>query len=189
MNEPIIAVLRRLREEAHTQSAPDALESKLVSAFREHHSGHRRANLKWLFVPAAVAASLLIALAWRYVWQAPPGLEPVAIAPAPVERKAFSSTPKPVAKTNPPRRRAPRGLQTAWTPKSQAKEFIRIPYTPAFGPDDSGQIVRMSMPGASVRTLGLPVALDSVQADVLLGNDGIARAIRLVSSSGLNSTR
>jgi hypothetical protein len=186
MNEPIVAALRRLREEARTQSAPDALESELVGVFRKHHSTDRRR----LFVPAAIAASLLIVLAWQYMPQAPPRLEPVAIAPAPVELGVLAAVPKPVRKTNLPKHRESRGLRSARAARPHdEKEFIRIPYAPAFGPDESGQIVRMSIPGASVRTLGLPVALDRVQADVLLGNDGLARAIRLVSSSGLNSTR
>jgi hypothetical protein len=42
------------------------------------------------------------------------------------------------------------------------------------------------MPGSSIRSLGFAVMTDRVQADVLLGSDGVARAIRLVSSSGLN---
>jgi hypothetical protein len=74
-------------------------------------------------------------------------------------------------------------------PPRQQEVFVEIPYAPPFSPYEGGQVVRLNMPGSSVRRLGLPVSVDRVQADVLLGNDGIARAIRLVSNSGLNSGR
>jgi hypothetical protein len=193
MNEPILDVLRRLREEMQVQSAPEALEAKLASAFREHHAGRRLANRRWIWASAAVAASLLLVIGRWFspatLSQAPSTPERVAIAPKVVETetmKAASVTPKTTRVRN---RRKPPHVQASAKPRPQEKEFIRIPYAPALDPYDSGQVIRVSMPGASVRRLGLPVVVDRVQADVLLGDDGVARAIRLVSNSGLNSSR
>jgi hypothetical protein len=49
---------------------------------------------------------------------------------------------------------------------------------------DRGQFVRVKVPASSMRNFGLPVseerAFERVQADVLMGEDGIARAIRFV---------
>ena len=192
MTEPIPDVLLRLRDDARTQSAPDALEARLVSAFREHHPA-RRTNRKWLWGSAAIAASLLATLAWRFPsiapLQAPPGPRPVAVAPQLVEPSSGKLVAKKATKPNAQKQRRPSPAQIATAPPPQAREFIQLPYAPDFDPYEGGQVVRVSVPGASVRGLGLPISADRVQADVLLGDDGVARAIRLVSNSGLNSRR
>jgi hypothetical protein len=192
MNEPIVDVLRRLREDAPAQSAPDVLEEKLLCVFREHHAARRRAGRKWFWISsAAVAASLLLMIGWRLSptasIRAPQDLpQKVASAPkaaAPETVVAVSdTTPKP--KIHKQRtEKTPKPVSAARIPQ---REFIPLPYAPEFDPYEGGQVVRVSMPGASVRNLGLPVMVDRVQADVLLGGDGVARAIRLVSNSGLN---
>lgn len=52
-------------------------------------------------------------------------------------------------------------------------------------PVEAGQLVRISLPRSAMRVAGLPVREDEldgrVQADVLVGEDGVARAIRFVS--------
>jgi hypothetical protein len=52
----------------------------------------------------------------------------------------------------------------------------------------SGQLVRVKLPRSALNALGLPLNLSraggAVQADVLLGDDGLARAIRLVRQRG-----
>ena len=65
MSEPILDVLRRLREDARVKSAPDALEEKLIVAFREHHAPRGRVGHNWFWTSAAIAASLLVMFAWR----------------------------------------------------------------------------------------------------------------------------
>ena len=51
-------------------------------------------------------------------------------------------------------------------------------------PLTSGQLVRVSVPRSALASLGLPVnpasSSDAVKADVLLGDDGLAHAIRFV---------
>ena len=59
---------------------------------------------------------------------------------------------------------------------------MEIPYAPPLTPYDQGQIVRVNMAGSSARRMGVPVMLDRVQADLVVGNDGLPRAIRLVSN-------
>jgi hypothetical protein len=115
--------------------------------------------------------------------QTPPAVDPVDLGAnrsAPAKAEAAAVIPKP----RPRIRRLP-----AQRPQQQVQEFIEIPYTPALADYDSGRVVRVNMPGASVRSLGLPVMSDRVEADLFVGDDGVARAIRLVSSSGLNSRR
>jgi hypothetical protein len=49
---------------------------------------------------------------------------------------------------------------------------------------DGGQLVRVELPRSAMASFGLPVNLDRanerVKADVLVGSDGQARAIRFV---------
>ena len=51
-------------------------------------------------------------------------------------------------------------------------------------PLESGQLVRVQLPRSALASFGLPLSAERgnepVKADVLLGNDGLARAIRFV---------
>ena len=191
MSEPILDVLRRLREDARVKSAPDALEEKLIVAFREHHATRGRVGHNWFWTSAAIAASLLVMFAWRTS-----STTSLPLAPKPPEVRGGSKLVEldpvvPVASTHTKpkirRQRTQNRPKAASAPLERKKEFIRLPYAPEFDPFEGGQVVRISVPGASVRDLGFPVMLDRVQAEVLLGGDGVARAIRLVSNVGLNS--
>ena len=61
-----------------------------------------------------------------------------------------------------------------------------IPLVPCVGLDcfEGGQLVRVAMPRLALIFLGLPMneqlAQEPVTADVLIGGDGVARAIRFV---------
>ncbi len=52
-------------------------------------------------------------------------------------------------------------------------------------PFERGQILRVDVPASAMRAVGLPVReerlADRVQADVLVGEEGMPRAIRFVS--------
>lgn len=205
MTEPTNVELRnalnRLRANAAGKGAPASLEAALTDAFRAQHARKITPFRKWFWVPAAVAASLVVGVAWRLSAPTaipdPPRMVASVGTPMPVLRNEPKS--EPVRQTVRPKARAasktrksvrpPEKFDVAETPRRQPEVFVEIPYAPPFSAYDGGQVVRVNMPGSSVRRLGLPVSVDRVQADVLLGNDGIARAIRLVSNSGLNSGR
>jgi hypothetical protein len=59
-----------------------------------------------------------------------------------------------------------------------------LPYAPPIDVNDEAQVIRVRLPRSAMRTVGLPVNEDRwferVPADVLLGQDGIARAVRFV---------
>ena len=65
-----------------------------------------------------------------------------------------------------------------------ATAFFPIGDTSALSLADGGQLVRVQLPRSTLMKFGLPVNVDRanerVKADVLLGSDGIARAIRFV---------
>ena len=63
-------------------------------------------------------------------------------------------------------------------------EFLPITYGGNLSQLDDGQLVRVELPRSALQSFGLPVnaerAGERVKADVLLGHDGVARAIRFV---------
>jgi AcrR family transcriptional regulator len=65
-----------------------------------------------------------------------------------------------------------------------ATDYIPIGYSTPLSPNEFAQIIRVSVPRSDMAQFGLPIRLDTgperVTADVVLGEDGVARAIRFV---------
>jgi len=65
-----------------------------------------------------------------------------------------------------------------------ATEFIPLVQAGQYAPAEEGHLVRVELPRSALVSFGLPVNAEapggSVKADVLMGQDGIARAIRFV---------
>jgi len=80
--------------------------------------------------------------------------------------------------------RAKLSPQIEWTMAEAATDFYVIPYVPQFGPNDRVRVIRMNAPVSMLADYGLPVYSDKafypIQADVMVGDDNIARAIRFV---------
>jgi hypothetical protein len=75
------------------------------------------------------------------------------------------------------------------TPTTNANEeittdFLPLSYSSSLSQFDEGQVVRVELPRSALQSFGLPVNAERygerVKADVLLGHDGVARAIRFV---------
>jgi hypothetical protein len=74
---------------------------------------------------------------------------------------------------------------TATKPDEEiATEFLPLTYGGNLSQLDDGQVVRVELPRSALQSFGLPVNAERVgervKADVLLGHDGVARAIRFV---------
>lgn len=65
-----------------------------------------------------------------------------------------------------------------------ATEYLPLTLSADLGDSDGGQIIRISLPRSALASFGLPVnpelANEVVRADVVMGDDGLARAIRLL---------
>jgi hypothetical protein len=65
-----------------------------------------------------------------------------------------------------------------------ATEFLPVTYGGSFAPLESGQVVRVELPRSALASVGLPMnadrARERVKADVVVGHDGLVRAIRFV---------
>lgn len=70
------------------------------------------------------------------------------------------------------------------TDSEVATHFMPLGYAGPINLQDGGQLVRVELPRSAMWSMGLPVNMDRygerVKADVLLGADGLARAIRFV---------
>src|SRR5206468_4097419 len=143
-----------------------------------------RRRRRWIPVAAAgsIAAALLLAKLFTPVARpvahvAPPSVQtvettsvaPAVVAPSPAEIRA----PRRVVRR--PRRPAPAPAELDFLPVQQGDGWT---------PLDGGRLVRVGLPRTALRAFGLPMdeerASEQVQADVMLSNDGLLRAIRFV---------
>jgi hypothetical protein len=108
----------------------------------------RRARRQTRWAGFAAAAALLLAVSLATLR---PGRQPVAPPPQAAGRRVYT-------------------------------EFIPVVYGEPFHPEDGGRIVRVHMPRTTLASFGLPVNQDRlderIQADVLLGEDNLVRAVR-----------
>jgi hypothetical protein len=155
--------LRLLAGESDALAAPARVETRLLAAFRATHgigAARRTAWWKTSLVPWAAAALLAAGLAFT-VWIAP---KRRVVAPA-----AHHSAPAQIE-------------LAALTTQESDDGFIPLPNTPQIDPNDEVSVVRMEFPRSAMLAVGLEVnpdqVSDTVEAEVKLGSDGLARAVR-----------
>lgn len=173
-------------ETAHA-AAPAAVERAVLSELAAVRVAPQR-RFVWQMAGGLLAASL--ALFWWFASR-PADRIPVAENTPPVAVEAH--VPIPVARAEAPvmvkpvRKAARPGAKSHPKPEGP---FIAIPYTLPLGPYERADVVRMDMPVAALIAAGVPVGLMDPAArartDVLIGQDGRARAVRLISVSSWN---
>ncbi len=174
--------LRALRQAAVDEAPSPALESSLLQEFRRHHSNKKRQRA-WIGAGIGLAACLLIALGWNRD-EPPVALKTPPVVPVLTPEPVKAPAPE-VAVARVSRRRTSRGVRPAPPPPQPIRtDFIPLPYAPELHGEDAAAIVRVKLPRYSLQTVGLPFnperANERIDADVLMGQDGIARAIRFV---------
>lgn len=183
------------RETRMSDASAARIEQKLLSAIenREVAVSHSR-----LWLPAGrklVAAAALIAVVAggitlrkitssnntttdkQIVFQKPATAADIVLPLPPKPAVVISE------KTGRGNRRAHRA-QTAHVVRPNG--FVELPWTADLPAFESGEIVRVEVPVASLPAYGFDIsrgATRSVEADVLVGQDGLARAMRLVTTS------
>lgn len=162
------------------------LPDRLLREFRGTHRPRVPAR-RMLWWGAGIAAAA--AAVWMVVWviRPAPAVAPKAIAsatPNPASRPAGSPSVKP-AEPNPARvrRRAVRRRKPASKPAAESlTAFYALPS--AGMPLESGEVVRVSLPRSAMSVVGFAVSpermFEPVLADVVVAEDGTARAIRFV---------
>jgi hypothetical protein len=204
-----ITAIRTVAESAEMSPASiERVERNLEHAFSEFHGlGTRSAALTgrrwhlpwWSAAAAAVAIAAIGIQVWR---QADPAVENrapgaassrtaptqwTALAPRPPvsSRRPPTAAPAAVVTGRPASMRAVRPKRTV--PAPVIRPFIPLPGSGALPDFESGAIVRMEVPVASLPAYGIDISPAAggqpIEADVLVGQDGQPRAIRLVTNS------
>jgi len=170
MNE----LLKALADADREREAPPAVEARLRAAFRKKH---QRRVWPYFALVAAIAAVIVLSI----INTTKPPVKPqvietrgIVVLPAPVVARNEAPTPRRVVHRRPPQ------------PKEEiVTEFYPLMEDPL--PFERGELLRVSLPAAAMRTVGVTVSEDRlgeiVQADVLVGQEGLARAIRFVNTN------
>ena len=169
------------------QQTPARVEAAVLAAFRHHH---RRANWRRTFEWTAVGAvaATVLALVWTFA-----GPSRGQSTPSPKKDVSSQTTGPLDAQLNVPAQPATSVSSTEAEVLSAgigetlaADDFVQLPYADAIGPEDLGMVVRVQLTRASLTELGYP-ATDSlnpeddlVSADVLVGEDGWPRAVKVI---------
>jgi hypothetical protein len=81
----------------------------------------------------------------------------------------------------------PRRSRKRAKPTDREPEFLRIPYSTPLAPYERAEIVRVEMPVSALAAAGFHIATADTgakaQADLIVGQDGMARAVRFISIS------
>ena len=185
--ESIVAALRALAEEDAELEAPLRVEDRVRKIFRRKHAARKwRNGLTWSLALAA-ALIVVVFLGMRDKQHpAPPRAKEVATRPPQLAVADHISDPQAVEI---PPASVPASQVRRITPKSdpQPREVVTefFPLLDVAPPFERGELLRVTVPASTMRKVGLPVnenrLTDRVYADVLVGNEGLARAIRFVS--------
>jgi hypothetical protein len=190
--------LQAVAADAQEWKAPAAVEERLLAAFAERQAEVAPVTVatgRWKYaLPVAAAIALAVWGGVRSVDQekAPAEdfrlkaeasgatAEPASVgANAPQQPREICC--QPGLKTRPPRQVVRKPVVAP-----AAVEFVRIPSAIGLPDIESGTVVRMELPVTALPEYGLDIAPDAarttIEADVLVGQDGQPRAIRLVGT-------
>jgi hypothetical protein len=168
---------------ARGEQTPLRVEASLLAVYRNHH---RRASwkrgLEWASVGAAAAVLLV------FLWTVSGRSKGQSSSPAP-KKEVTSQSGMPLEAKAPANSKQNEGATAAVAdvPVSEtyvASDFVPVPFTGAITADDPGMIVRVQLTRSSLAQLGYPVAEtpdeDLILADVLVGEDGWPRGVKLI---------
>ena len=195
--ESLTSSLQLLAEEMESLNAPPEVEQKLRAAFRQQRVVVPMPNRYSRYWLAAIAAMILIVItvvALRSRTEQPNQIRAEQIEPAQIKEEsspAIIETPqKQEVVAQKPRRRSVRRARNSEVANHMNREiatdFMPLGYLNPATLQDGGQIIRVEVPRSALVNFGLPVNMDryheKVKADVLLGVDGLAHAIRFVKN-------
>ena len=151
-NQELLEGLRALAAEG-PREAPLHIEEQLKAKFRKQN--RRRHLAAWMPAFSVATAAGIALLLWVHAKPKP--------APAPAVVAALAVVP--VAE------------------EDADSSFYPLPEAEALPAVENAMVVRVQLPVSSLQLMGVPVGEEradaSVQADLLLGQDGLARAVRL----------
>jgi hypothetical protein len=147
----LIEGLRALASDGPRQ-APPQMEERLKWEFRRLN---RRRNLAtWVPAISTAAAVGIALLLWMHDYQGKPALAPAVVA-----------------------------ANAALAEEDADASFYPLPEAEALPAVENAMVVRVQLPVSSLQFMGVPMGDEradaSIEADLLLGQDGLARGVRL----------
>jgi hypothetical protein len=164
----LAAGLRSVAAGGARVEAPARVEARLVAAFRGQGGLAASHSRRWWAPLAAWAATAAVVAA-------------AAVLLVVHERRP---APRPLTATELAAMDWSGGWQEDGDAEAASGEFIPLPNAARLAPNEDVNLVRVEVPRSTMIALGYPVADDRaaelVQADVVLGSDGLARAVRFL---------
>lgn len=168
------AGLRGFAAECGRVKAPNRLEGKLLAAFRGQIglASPPRPRFRWMPVMPWAAATVMVSIALLLVaergrQQQLPTHKPVPAGAAELASLNWTAD-----------------LPAGDGASAEGGEFVPLPNADRLPPNEDLNLVRVEVPRSAMIALGYAVTADRaselVRADVVLGSDGLARAVRFL---------
>lgn len=201
----LLAGVRVVVAELAQEEAPARVEAALLAAFRQQVAAptnvialpvKHRYWAPWRLGAIAAGILLLISMLVAFWQRSPKPPEERAVVPRPVSSPGPQNPP--LTPPEPPVERdhmaaeqpqKPRRVRRQATGNNGDEAEVVTQFFPLREGEDltaleSVRLVRVELPGSALSEVGLPITPESanepVKADVVLGQDGLARAIRFV---------
>lgn len=163
--------------------APPRVEAALLQELRRQQAAGARAKKHWRIAALGAAAAVLLTLgiSLRHISTGRGNggagtvttVNPAALITNAADAGASGSTVE-VA-------------QNLSTDAQDASAFVSLPYATDPATLEGGTVVRVELTRAALASMGMPVAasgsLDRIPADIMLSEDGVPQAIRLVGAA------
>lgn len=162
--------LRALARAMAPEEAPVWIEERVLSQFRKRTpSTDRPPRRSWLTASGAIAAGLvLLILSAYFVMLNSPQPEQIHTRTRAIENQGS----------------APPGRGSSTLRRLVVTDFIPLVDASSMGASERGHLLRVRLDRTALLWIGLPMNEDlaesSILADVLIGDDGLARAVRFV---------
>jgi hypothetical protein len=207
--QALTAAVRATAKSLRDEAASAHIEQSLRAAFRKQTSAaptFSRSTYsparKWQWPKLAAAAAIvllfLLAGAIRQWSLAGRNQKTATVQPSPPVTKENEKLPESLMPTDRPERKAPRQVASerrrtgplvrrgATSSEEAVTEFIALASENQLVPLESGQVLRVELSTSTLISMGLRVTAEDVSkpvlADLLVGQDGVPRAIRFVRS-------
>ena len=203
MSAPKNTLSEALRElaAASPQGAPSEVGLSLKDAFVRHHSRRRRRRMT---VATALVAGVAISMAWLWAGRQPhsnsvdkrqpqtmqPSSAPSVVGHATSESTTPAATSQSRIRTPSKTTRKVQGWRHEEPSAVVAEDFVALPtFDPAI-PIGESRMIRLDLPGSALQLIGYPVDEDLLErrvlTDVLVGQDGVPYAVRLVQTRSIH---
>jgi hypothetical protein len=172
----LTAGLRQVAAGWSRMAAPPRVEARLLSAFREHAgtAAEKRPHPWFAAFTWAMAAAAVLVLAVSLLRVHGP--QTATPRPVPGNAAILASLDE-----------MPEFAGEASAAEASDGGFVPLPNVEQLAPNETGDVVRVEVPRSAMIAVGFEVsperATEPVQAEVMFGPDGVARAVRFLNET------